>query len=108
LNAAIRQAQQVRSPSHYTGPHDAGGLIYGSGGRDSLLSPVSPGEFIVRRQAVQAIGLSNMRALNAAGGSGVHFHQTFHQAVPSSDYAASRWEHRTADAMRRRGTAFTG
>lgn len=44
-----------------------GGLVPGSGGPDSVPSMLTPGEFVVNRPAVQAVGEPFMRALNNTG-----------------------------------------
>jgi len=42
----------------------AGGSVEGSGGRDSVLRLLAPGEFVVRRSMVRKYGLPAMEALN--------------------------------------------
>lgn len=44
-----------------------GGLVGGNGGIDSVAAALTPGEFVVNRPAVQAVGEPFMRALNNTG-----------------------------------------
>ena len=54
----------------------SGGLIYASGGRfiprgtDTIPAMLTPGEFVVRRQAVKSVGVPFLKALNAQGAKG--------------------------------------
>jgi TP901 family phage tail tape measure protein len=51
-----------------------GGIVPGSGDTDSVPAMLTPGEFVLRKSAVQAIGPENLYKLNArryAGGGGV-------------------------------------
>jgi TP901 family phage tail tape measure protein len=48
-----------------------GGIVPGSGNRDTVPAMLTPGEFVVRKKAVQAIGTSSLHQMNryAKGGS---------------------------------------
>lgn len=46
-----------------------GGLVYGFGSNDSQPAMLTPGEFIVRKEAVDALGLNTLRSLNNSGGA---------------------------------------
>jgi TP901 family phage tail tape measure protein len=48
-----------------------GGIVPGSGNRDTVPAMLTPGEFVVRKKAVQAIGSSSLHQMNryAQGGS---------------------------------------
>lgn len=44
-----------------------GGLVPGSGNRDTVRANLTPGEFVIRKSAVQAIGSENLAAMNTGG-----------------------------------------
>jgi TP901 family phage tail tape measure protein len=44
-----------------------GGLVPGSGNRDSVDAKLMPGEFVLRKTAVQSIGVNNLRKMNSGG-----------------------------------------
>ncbi|MFO7745715.1 MAG: phage tail tape measure protein, partial [Psychroflexus sp.] len=48
----------------------SGGLVPGSGNQDSVPARLTPGEFVIRKDSVNRIGLGNLQSLNgmAAGG----------------------------------------
>ena len=48
----------------------SGGLVPGSGNRDTVPAMLTPGEFVVRKQSVNSIGTGNLEGMNryAAGG----------------------------------------
>jgi len=48
----------------------AGGMVPGSGNRDTVPAMLTPGEFVIRKKAVGAIGVDNLHQMNqyAAGG----------------------------------------
>ncbi|HVX13055.1 MAG TPA: phage tail tape measure protein [Pirellulales bacterium] len=48
--------------------HASGGLIPGSGSGDTHPAMLEPGEFVVRKRAVQAIGVGNLNRLNSIKG----------------------------------------
>ena len=54
-----------------------GGMIYASGGAfvprgtDTIPAMLTPGEFVVRRQAVQSLGVPFLKALNSQGAKGI-------------------------------------
>ena len=56
-----------------TGPNtmkglSGGGSVGGSGNFDSVPAMLTPGEFVVRKKAVQNIGVNNLRSMNQIGG----------------------------------------
>ncbi len=50
---------------------NSGGLVPGIGNTDSVPASLTPGEFVIRKKAVQAIGADNLASMNrfAAGGN---------------------------------------
>ncbi|MHA2402195.1 MAG: hypothetical protein ACXADH_04325, partial [Candidatus Kariarchaeaceae archaeon] len=44
-----------------------GGLVPGAGNRDTVPAALTPGEFVLRKSAVNSIGLSNLQQLNQTG-----------------------------------------
>ena len=70
------QAERLRRETQIGGlplPHfEVGGLVPGQGGRP-LLAAVHPGEFVMRRQAVDQIGAPRLRRLNEGGAAGDTF-----------------------------------
>jgi hypothetical protein len=48
----------------------AGGLVGGNGTTDSLLARLTPGEFVMSRQATRDIGANNLAKANAGGSGG--------------------------------------
>lgn len=44
-----------------------GGLVPGSGNRDTVRANLTPGEFVIRKRAVEAIGVENLAAMNRGG-----------------------------------------
>lgn len=49
-----------------------GGLVPGSGNRDTVPAMLTPGEFVIRKSSVQKLGASNLKQMNT-GGSVSHF-----------------------------------
>lgn len=47
-----------------------GGLVPGSGNRDTVPAMLSPGEYVIRKKAVESIGASNLRNLNGYANGG--------------------------------------
>lgn len=47
-----------------------GGGVPGYGNTDTVPAMLTPGEYVIRKDAAQAIGLGNLNALNSAGGAG--------------------------------------
>jgi TP901 family phage tail tape measure protein len=47
---------------------NTGGIVPGSGNRDTVPAALTPGEFVLRKRAVQAIGSDNLQKLNRGGG----------------------------------------
>ena len=44
-----------------------GGLVPGSGNRDTVSARLTPGEFVIRKKAVEAIGVDNLAQMNTGG-----------------------------------------
>ena len=44
-----------------------GGLVPGSGNTDSVAASLTPGEFVIRKPAVESIGVDNLKAMNSGG-----------------------------------------
>jgi TP901 family phage tail tape measure protein len=47
-----------------------GGVVPGSGNRDTVPAMLMPGEFVIRKKAVETIGADNLHAMNKYGGGG--------------------------------------
>jgi TP901 family phage tail tape measure protein len=45
----------------------SGGLVPGSGNSDTFRANLTPGEFVIRKSAVQAIGIENLARMNSGG-----------------------------------------
>lgn len=67
LNEKMRMLNQNinRNPRGFA----SGGLVGGQGNRDSIPSRLMPGEFVLNRQAVEKVGLSNLNRVNNAAGN---------------------------------------
>ena len=62
------------NPLHSAGAYNVGGPVGGSGSGDVVSAMLEPGEFVVRKQAVQKYGLALFQMLNGgAGGNGPGF-----------------------------------
>jgi TP901 family phage tail tape measure protein len=48
----------------------SGGLVPGSGNRDTVSAMLTPGEFVIRKKAVSAIGVNNLHKMNRYAGGG--------------------------------------
>ena len=48
-----------------------GGLVPGSGNRDTVSAMLTPGEFVIRKKAVESIGVNNLRHMNKYAGGGL-------------------------------------
>ena len=71
-----------------TGPgRSGGGMVGGSaiGTRDSVLTPLEPGEFVMKRSAVDTIGADTLAQINAQGSS-----HTSRAAAPAAAALASQ------------------
>jgi hypothetical protein len=44
-----------------------GGFVPGSGNRDTVPAMLTPGEFVIRKKAVETIGASNLESINRKG-----------------------------------------
>lgn len=53
----------LRSPRAFA----SGGLVPGSGNRDTVPAMLTPGEFVIRKSSVAKLGASNLAAMNANG-----------------------------------------
>jgi hypothetical protein len=49
---------------------NSGGLVPGSGNRDTVPAMLTPGEFVIRKSSVKSLGAGNLAAMNAKGYSG--------------------------------------
>jgi hypothetical protein len=45
----------------------SGGLVPGSGNRDTVRASLTPGEFVIRKKAVESIGIDNLAKMNKGG-----------------------------------------
>ncbi len=63
LAAAFKEWRAVQGKQH-------GGLVFGVGSGDKVPALLEPGEFVLRKRAVQALGLQTVMALNALQGGG--------------------------------------
>lgn len=77
--AAIQDLTRVISNSSGGSPFAAGGavrkfarggVVPGSGNRDTVPAMLQPGEFVIRKKAVETIGASNLHDMNKYGGGG--------------------------------------
>lgn len=50
-----------------------GGLVPGSGNRDTVPAMLQPGEFVLRKKAVEALGVDRAKVLNKASGGAIPF-----------------------------------
>ena len=68
-------------------PFAQGGLVQGPGGTDNVPAMLTAGEFVMRRPAVEAIGLPTLAAMNRgqAPGGDVTQHFTFNLKIESKD-----------------------
>jgi hypothetical protein len=46
---------------------NTGGMVPGTGNRDTVPAMLTPGEFVIRKSSVQSIGAGNLAAMNAKG-----------------------------------------
>lgn len=60
---ANTNAIRITSPTGFA----AGGLVPGSGNRDTFPARLMPGEFVIKKSAVQSIGIDNLNNLNRGG-----------------------------------------
>lgn len=62
--------QSINSRATGTTGFARGGIVPGSGNRDTVPAMLTPGEFVIRKKAVEAIGASNLQNVNkyASGG----------------------------------------
>ena len=67
----IRGGGARRANGGYIGAYASGGLVPGSGDGDTVPAMLTPGEFVIRKKAVQAIGASNLHAVNGYAGGGL-------------------------------------
>ena len=67
-NGAITQSKQNRSGAVLG--LNSGGRVPGSGNRDTVPAMLTPGEFVLRKAAVRAIGMKNLMAINGGGDGG--------------------------------------
>ena len=63
-----------------------GGLVPGSGNRDTVPAMLTPGEFVIRKNAVNAIGASNLHNLNGyADGGTVTSNKNMYGRLPGKE-----------------------
>jgi TP901 family phage tail tape measure protein len=70
----------------------SGGMVPGSGNRDTVPAMLTPGEFVIRKKAVEAIGAGRLHSMNRYAGGGIvqKFAQT--TAMPESGRVLGRSE----------------
>lgn len=70
LNTTINKTNAILATRPTTRGFATGGLVPGSGNRDTIPARLTPGEFVIRKKAVEAIGADNLHHMNkyAAGG----------------------------------------
>jgi len=68
----------------------AGGHVPGSGDGDTVPAMLTPGEFVMRKQAVRSIGVNNLHSLNRNGGGLI---QRFANAGEVSDLSKTERTH---------------
>lgn len=65
----------------------SGGMVPGSGNRDTVPAMLTPGEFVIRKASVKKLGASNLAAMNKnkynAGGSVTKFNESAALTIPS-------------------------
>ena len=61
-------AQGVRGTQTQTRGFASGGYVPGVGNSDTVPARLTPGEFVIRKKAVQKIGVSNLAKINRNGG----------------------------------------
>lgn len=61
LSRVQSDISKFRSGTFYA---NTGGQVPGEGNRDTVPAMLTPGEFVIRKKAVKALGLDNLRALN--------------------------------------------
>lgn len=66
LNQNIINTNTLLSNRPATG-FATGGLVPGSGNRDTVRANLTPGEFVLRKRAVEAIGIDNLAKMNSGG-----------------------------------------
>jgi hypothetical protein len=98
LKKILKVQNQGRNPKDTQGVERArGGIIPGSGNRDTVPALLTPGEFVLRKSAAQALGADNLNRLNnvqkfANGGSVGGYDRELQPAVPilAKDVAGER------------------
>jgi TP901 family phage tail tape measure protein len=72
----------------------SGGLVPGTGNRDTVPAMLSPGEFVIRKSSVNKLGASNLAAMNenkyAAGGLVNINRAAYGSTVPASIYKRAK------------------
>tara|TARA_Y100000593_G_scaffold94123_1_gene191739 strand:+ start:1072 stop:8112 length:7041 start_codon:yes stop_codon:yes gene_type:complete len=78
INKSKETAKQAEQRAEkFTQNKASGGVVYASGGRfiprgtDTVPAMLTPGEFVVRRQAVKSVGIPFLKALNSQGAKGM-------------------------------------
>lgn len=71
LTTAVQNlTQAVNSRNNGTTGFARGGVVPGSGNRDTVPAMLTPGEFVIRKKAVEAIGTSNLHKMNRYANGG--------------------------------------
>lgn len=66
----IRGGARRANGGGYIRAFASGGLVPGQGNTDSVGAMLTPGEFVIRKKAVEAIGAGNLHAINGHAGGG--------------------------------------
>jgi len=96
-------AAQGRNQGGFIEPigFNSGGLVPGSGNRDTVPAMLTPGEFVIRKKSVEKLGLGKLSAANnyAFGGT-VDIESRIGQINPTGEPATSTSEKRVVTAAR--------
>ena len=80
-----------------------GGMVPGSGNRDTVNARLTPGEFVIRKKAVQAIGQDRLHAMNkyASGGKVTDF--SLSSGLAQDPNSVPTWKKQKGKPFRRAG-----
>jgi len=97
INSLLRR---LSVPSIGSGPRGfaSGGLVPGTGNRDTVPAMLTPGEFVIRKSATQAFGAGNLAGINkyASGGVVGSVTSPFNMSVLNGLSGSSRFSARGA------------